>query len=703
MPPIDRREEILQKKAKLAEIKRQREERQKEFSATRQSLSALPTASKTSEQSRKELEDLVSSLIDRPKRDSGHVSPAHRGSRPSSILSSDQLSGEDGARPQVLSTSTQTLSTASLKTVFEVVPDPPSKRQVETYSKSIQTGPELWSEPQRRGSEGDLRDGDVGTPRSAKGLSRRERERDEELRASLRKEVEEELKATRGQPIDGPIQPPPSQPRYPLRQLHPDELNAVTTSDEFLSFVERSSKVIERALDEEYDVLADYGLSTLNTNGEDDSPYSRNSKKSHSLKQSLQLFDERLSRRRLITDIQFSSHFPELLLSSYTKNPSAPSEATGLVLLWNARSPSRPEYTFTATSDILSARFSPYHPNLVIGGSYSGQVLLWDTRASARAGQPVQKTPLSGSHLGHTHPVYSIDVVGTQNAHNVITASTDGIVCSWSFDMLSQPQELLELQTPRPTRIEDLAPTTISFPPSDPTFFLVGTEEGAIYPCHRYDRAGAKAGTDTRLSYRGHTAPIMSTHFHPIRGPVDLGDLMLSASLDWSVKLWRIKPAGASSGATTTTNGTTATTTPAPTATPAIQDASTARQEIAPILDIPREDCVYDARWHPTRPGVFACVLGSGDLEVFDINIEPEVPLAKAAPTETRDTVVGLNRGLNKCAWSEDKAGRIVATGGLDGAVTIFEVGKGFCGEGRGREEWVEVKKGVGRIEAGRI
>lgn len=676
MAPIDRREEILQKKAKLAEIKRQREERQKEFSATRQSLSAVPTASKTSEQSRKELEDLVSSLIDRPKKDSGQVSPAHRGSRPSSILSSEQLSGDDGSRPQVLSTSTQTLSTASFTTVFEVVPDPPPKRYVETYSKAIQTGPELWSEPQKDDKDGDVQSED-GVAGSSKRSSRMRRENDEKIRASLKKEIEDELKATRELSKDGPVEDLSGHPRYPLRQLNADELNAVTTSDEFLSFVERSSKVIERALDEEYDVLADYTLSKLNANDDDDSPYSE---KSHSLKQSVQLFDERLSRRRLITDVQFSTHFPELLLSSYTKNPSAPNEATGLVLLWNARSPSRPEYTFTATSDILSARFSPFHPNLVIGGSYSGQVLLWDTRISARTGHPVQKTPLSGSHLGHAHPVYSINVVGTQNAHNVITASTDGTVCSWSFDMLAQPQELLELRTPRPTRIEDLAPTTIAFPASDPTFFLVGTEEGAIYPCHRYDRAGAKAGTDTRLAYRGHTAPIMSTHFHPARGPIDLSDLMLSTSLDWSVKLWRTKPAGAGASAAGSADG--------------------PPQSSGPLLDIPREDPVYDARWHPTRPGVFACVLGSGDLEIFNINVDPEVPLARAVP-QSKDAVMGLNRGLNKCAW-EEKAGRLVATGGLDGAVTIFEVGRGFYGEA-GRDEWMEVKKTVGRIEAGRI
>ena len=36
--------------------------------------------------------------------------------------------------------------------------------------------------------------------------------------------------------------------------------------------------------------------------------------------------------------------------------------------------------------------------------------------------------------------MYCVDVVGTQNAHNIISISTDGKMCSWSLDMLSQPQ-----------------------------------------------------------------------------------------------------------------------------------------------------------------------------------------------------------------------------------------------------------------------
>jgi dynein intermediate chain len=81
----------------------------------------------------------------------------------------------------------------------------------------------------------------------------------------------------------------------------------------------------------------------------------------------------------------------ELMLASYNKNPSAFNDPDGLVLVWNsmhqhfsnikAHMPTRPEFTFYAQSPVLSASFSEFHPNYIVGGTYAGQILLWDTRA----------------------------------------------------------------------------------------------------------------------------------------------------------------------------------------------------------------------------------------------------------------------------------------------------------------------------------
>lgn len=347
--------------------------------------------------------------------------------------------------------------------------------------------------------------------------------------------------------------------------------------------------------------------------------------------------------------------------------------------MWNLHLQDRPEYVFHAQSDILVAKFSPFHPNLMVGGTYSGEVLLWDTRTRW---SPVQKSPLTGA--GHTHPVYAVDIVGTQNAHNIVSCSTDGTVCGWTVDMLAQPQESFELIPPPSTkadvllRIDTVAPTCMAFPRADPTYFLVGTEEGAMYACHRYDRANAKAGVDPSISYRGHTAPLTSLQYHPGRGPIDLEDLVLSSSLDWTVKLWKVR---------------------APAAVPSVPVAG-AGQVGAPILDLARDDIVYDAAWSPVKPGVFAVVDGAGQVEVWDITLDTEVPVAKARPSERpgRDLA---GRSLNRVAW-EGQDGKRLAVGGLSGAVTVFEVGSALGGRDSARsDEWSSVKRLVSRLGDG--
>lgn len=603
----------------------------------------------------------------------------------------------------MVSTSTQTATTTDAAelppdTVREITAPPVQKPKPEyiTYSKGVQTEPFTDAGV---GTEDDFED---ETPvRARRRSSRKQKEMDEEIRANLRKEIEEELKAAQNGTMSGSIQPS-AQQRFPLRQLTSNELNAVTSSNDFQSFIERSSKVIERALDEEYDLLADYTRPTTFDTEEDSF-----SKPSQSLRETLQLYSASHSKRRMITDLHFSPHFPELLLTSYTKNASAPNEPNGLVLVWNTHAPSRPEYVFNATSDVLTARFSPFHPNLIIGGCYNGQVCIWDTRTSTstRHGQPERRTPPSGpgSHLGHTHPIYSLNIIGTPNAHNILTADTDGIICSWSIDMLTQPQEYLNLSThpsAGPFKTDDVAPKSMSFPTSDPTFFIVGTEEGTIYPCHRYDRAGASAGIDSRLMYRSHTAPVMSTQYHPGRGPVDLGDLMLSSSSDWSVKLWRTKPAAAP-----TTSSTTASKTKAATTFTEPPDSATGPENVRPLLTLPLEDLVYDAKWSPNKPSVFAAVTGAGDVEVFDLLSDIEVPVARATPSKTKlpnSASILPFKGLNKLAW-EERQGRQMAVGGLDGVVSLFEVGRGLwsaAGEADVRE-WQRMKSVVTRLEGG--
>ncbi|KAK7951462.1 uncharacterized protein PG986_007190 [Apiospora aurea] len=652
-----RRDEILAKKAKLAELKRQRELRANQASTGRSSVSG------SGDLGRREQAGLG---VHRRRI------PAHRGSRPNSVLSAGELSGdisELASQPngQIAAPSQpQVLTTVALQTVFECPPSP--VKEIFSYSKGVQTTDEWTTPPTRARAVSELPEDDeyAGLPSTpTKRQSARAKLREEELRQNLRQEIEEELKAT----LDGSV----ATSNFPARKLTDEELNAVTASDDFVDFVERSTKVIERALDSEYDILADYSLQVHELDDDEEQAGNAAGKGRRRVKEVIQFYDERWSKKRMVSSIDFSPKFPELLLASYTKNPSAPHDPDGIVQVWSANLRDRPEFVFHAQSDILSAKFSPFHPNLIIGGTYSGQVLLWDTRAKSA---PVQKTPLTGS--GHSHPVYSVDIVGTQNANNIISVSTDGNLCVWSVDMLAQPQESLTLTNPHPTKFDDVAPTTMAFPAADPTYFLIGSEEGPIYPCHRYDRAGAKAGIDSRVAYKGHAAPVMSVDFHPPRGPVDLGDLVLSSSLDWSVKLWKVRAPAATSTI--------------------VEPQGTA---VAPLLELVREDVVYDAAWSPVRPGVFALVDGAGNLEIWDLSIETEIPITKISPSQRKEGRTMLSKSLNKVAW-EPSEGKRLATGGIDAAVTVFEVGPDLGGkDGVRSEEWSSVKKLVARLEAG--
>ncbi|KHO00105.1 cytoplasmic dynein 1 intermediate chain 2 [Metarhizium album ARSEF 1941] len=680
-----RRDEILAKKAKLAELKRQREIRASQASAGRQNLGGgdliSPTPSRAD--NRREIEYLINSLVGESRPGStttgGAASPGGpRASRPNSVLSAGELSNEasESAAASVAAPPPPQLSTAPLTTVYECPPSP--VKEVFSYSKGVQTSDE-WPSPARNRAQSTVSDSDdltTGTTNSPnKRQSRRERDREEQLRQKIREEVEAELRAAKESLADGTsTAPPAASANYPSRELTAEELEAVTRSEAFVDFLEQSTKVIERAIDHEtYDILTDYALQGKDQDDDDEESGNSGGRGSHRIKEVVQFFDDRWSKKRMISGIDFSPKFSELLLASYTKNPTAPHEPDGIVQVWNTHMHNRPEYVFTAQSDILTAKFSPYHPNLIIGGSYSGQVLLWDTRAKAA---PVQKTPLTG--YGHAHPIYSVDIVGTQNANNIISCSTDGVVCGWSMDVFAQPQELLELKNPSQAKVavEDVSPTCVSFPQTDPTFFLVGSEEGTIFPCHRYDRAGAKAGVDKKISYKGHTAPVMSVDFHPSRGPIDLGDLIISSSLDWSVKLWKVRA-------------------PAATSTVGAGDGS-----VAPLIDFVREDVVYDARWSPVKPSVFALVDGAGWLELWDIAVETEEPTSRISPSQRQDGRTMLSKSLNKLAW-EPNDGKRLATGGIDGSLTVFEVGSGFGGkEGLKSEEWTSVKKLVNRVEA---
>ena len=74
--------------------------------------------------------------------------------------------------------------------------------------------------------------------------------------------------------------------------------------------------------------------------------------------------------------MDWSQQFPELLAASYNANQDAPHEPDGVCLVWNTRfKKEAPEYIFHCQSPVNVTTFARFHPNLIIGGTYSGQVI----------------------------------------------------------------------------------------------------------------------------------------------------------------------------------------------------------------------------------------------------------------------------------------------------------------------------------------
>ncbi|CAJ0846906.1 12757_t:CDS:10 [Entrophospora sp. SA101] len=395
-----------------------------------------------------------------------------------------------------------------------------------------------------------------------------------------------------------------------------DEKITILSSSNFIEFISNTTGIVETAINETYDFMKDYTVT------EDLTSYENTGSRVNLL---FSFYDEKWNKNRSVTDVKWSKKNPEYCVASYNKNVVAVNEPDGLVLVWNIHTKDKPEYVFYSQSDVLTTRFSDFDPSIVIGGTYSGQILIWDMRAKTL---PVLKTPLGTS--GHTHPVYTMQMIGTQNAHNLISASTDGLVCFWQLDMLAQPQETLELVNSEHSKTDEVSVTSFGFPTNETAAFWVGTEEGNIYQANRYGHAGGKAGINQYDFYRGHWGPITGLDFHPINGSIGFNDLFLTSSVDWTVKLWKAK---------------------------SITKPSMEVQNIFPIFSFEgADDYVYDVKWSPIHPALFGTVDGKGNFSIWNINADTEVPYV---------TTHCGNSALNKMEW--DQEGRKAAIGSSDG------------------------------------
>ena len=391
--------------------------------------------------------------------------------------------------------------------------------------------------------------------------------------------------------------------------------------EEINEFLKTKKKQMERAINER-DIFNMF----LNDNYE----YPNTLPDSNNLVHPIVEFYDESCAKKTVTSLEWSLKYPELLLSCYSKRTDdmIANQKNGLIYIWSLAIRKVPEFTFTCQPEITSAIFHPYNPKLIIGGTHTGQVLIWDTRGKQNA---VNKTPLGlgGGIKTHTSDITSLGVIGSTNSSHIISLS-NGAICLWSINNLSSPVKRIELKVPQQKKeYEDLAEMsilTMGMQQYDTNNLLIGSDDNNIY------QISLNEDNNTRNvilnTFRGHDGPVYSIDFHPTDyfNTSNFTHLFATSSADWTTKIW------------------------------------SKQNPLMPLITIENSNnYVYCSKWNPINASVLATGDGNGYLDIMDLNKDIETPKVHCK--------LG-NEAINKICWTED--GKRITVGDSSGKIQLF-------------------------------
>lgn len=153
------------------------------------------------------------------------------------------------------------------------------------------------------------------------------------------------------------------------------------------------------------------------------------------------IVDESLMVRRSVTNLEFSSN-QEHLLGMYSQEFGNldSNEPNGLLVLHNLVK-KKPELVIKHQTEFTSSIFHKGNPKLIIAGTYTGQILVYDIRVGA---SPILKTPSSGKY--HSLPIYCVNNYGLENSNQIVSVSNDGLVCVFNISNFSKALKRIEIK-----------------------------------------------------------------------------------------------------------------------------------------------------------------------------------------------------------------------------------------------------------------
>ena len=281
--------------------------------------------------------------------------------------------------------------------------------------------------------------------------------------------------------------------------------------------------------------------------------------------------------------------------------------------IYNIEDPLTPILHITPQDPLVCLQYSKKDPNLLAGGTLTGQVALVDCRLG---GSPQAMACLPDSK---GDPVNDLTWISSKMGTEVLAAVADGSVARWDVRQMKAPLDMFSLNSNQPADCAQHGATCIDYDPTVPYRFLVGSDQGATFSFSRK----AKPGTENILAtYSGHFGPVNCVQRNP-----SYQKIFLTVG-DWCARVWS-------------------------------EDAK--HSSIMTTINMPEK--MTAGCWSPTRPSVFITGRGDGVVQTWDLKYQQTFPLLTTKVSDEPITSLKFN-----------ETGSLVMAGSCSGTATLLEL-----------------------------
>ncbi|WIA14707.1 hypothetical protein OEZ85_003200 [Tetradesmus obliquus] len=206
------------------------------------------------------------------------------------------------------------------------------------------------------------------------------------------------VQATGGRPRPGSTQ-------TVAQQLPGEQLEQLLGSQGFAGFLESVVPRLDEALlqntvadvladdlrllaDEEAEGLGGSSSSSAGANGSSRAGGGGGSggRQEHVLTEAQSFTDLTYSKNKVVSAVCWVPNRKGVVACACT-DPASQSErlasmgrlSTAYILIWNFRDPIHPEYVLESPHEVFCFQYNPVNPDIVVGGCYNGQLIVWDT------------------------------------------------------------------------------------------------------------------------------------------------------------------------------------------------------------------------------------------------------------------------------------------------------------------------------------